>query len=82
MQPQVCGLVHRGADFHVADIPSPKRKKKDRAEQNTLSVLPSLPAREVTAPPKRREKSGVCVCVCVCRGSAFLETESGKDFLS
>ena len=32
MQPQVCGLVHRGADFHVADIPSPKRKKKDRVQ--------------------------------------------------
>ena len=68
----------------MADIPSPKGKKKNSAEQNMLSVPPSLPAREVTAPPKRREKSGVCVCVCVCvcRGSPFLETESGKDVLS
>ena len=64
----------------MADIPSPKRKKKNSAEQNMLSVPPSLPAREVTAPPKRREKSGVCVCVCVC--FPFLETESGKDVLS
>lgn len=69
------GLVHRRADFHVADIPSPKRKKKERAEQNTPSILPSLPAREVTVPPKGGEKSGVCVCVCVCRGSPLLERE-------